>query len=230
MIDRMELFPPHPDLSLQISPPNVKPSTTNTGMTAWRRGTATATGGGHDDEAMEFDFWRKAIDVNNAAANASSNSALVKPLAGFDLSLSTTANITDSTANSNNNLFLHQNHHHHQLQHQHQHQQPYHSHRDVAAMIRPIRGIPVYQHTPSFPFLHHNHHLLANGGGGGGVVGGNSFVDTTTVASTAMGRSRFFSRFPAKRSMRAPRMRWTTTLHARFVHAVELLGGHESVY
>lgn len=23
-------------------------------------------------------------------------------------------------------------------------------------------------------------------------------------------------------------MRWTTTLHARFVHAVELLGGHES--
>jgi len=23
-------------------------------------------------------------------------------------------------------------------------------------------------------------------------------------------------------------MRWTTSLHARFVHAVELLGGHES--
>lgn len=31
-----------------------------------------------------------------------------------------------------------------------------------------------------------------------------------------------------KRSVRAPRMRWTTTLHAHFVHAVELLGGHES--
>ncbi|KAG6624792.1 hypothetical protein CIPAW_16G052000 [Carya illinoinensis] len=30
-----------------------------------------------------------------------------------------------------------------------------------------------------------------------------------------------------KRSVRAPRMRWTTTLHAHFVHAVELLGGHE---
>ncbi|XVF79454.1 hypothetical protein PTKIN_Ptkin14bG0224300 [Pterospermum kingtungense] len=27
--------------------------------------------------------------------------------------------------------------------------------------------------------------------------------------------------------MRAPRMRWTSSLHARFVHAVELLGGHE---
>ncbi|KAJ3674404.1 hypothetical protein LUZ60_005020 [Juncus effusus] len=31
----------------------------------------------------------------------------------------------------------------------------------------------------------------------------------------------------SKRSVRAPRMRWTTTLHAHFVHAVELLGGHE---
>ncbi|CAK9317201.1 unnamed protein product [Citrullus colocynthis] len=30
-----------------------------------------------------------------------------------------------------------------------------------------------------------------------------------------------------RRSIRAPRMRWTTTLHAHFVHAVELLGGHE---
>ncbi|CAK9311573.1 unnamed protein product [Citrullus colocynthis] len=29
------------------------------------------------------------------------------------------------------------------------------------------------------------------------------------------------------RSMRVPRMRWTSSLHAQFVHAVELLGGHE---
>ncbi|KAL6596230.1 hypothetical protein ACP70R_047594 [Stipagrostis hirtigluma subsp. patula] len=37
------------------------------------------------------------------------------------------------------------------------------------------------------------------------------------------------SRLPAasRRGMRAPRMRWTSSLHARFVHAVELLGGHE---
>ncbi|XP_038886496.1 probable transcription factor KAN4 [Benincasa hispida] len=33
--------------------------------------------------------------------------------------------------------------------------------------------------------------------------------------------------FGIKRSIRAPRMRWTTTLHAHFVHAVQLLGGHE---
>eukprot|EP00268_Persea_americana_P006237 TRINITY_DN1224_c0_g1_i1.p1 TRINITY_DN1224_c0_g1~~TRINITY_DN1224_c0_g1_i1.p1 ORF type:complete len:420 (-),score=60.48 TRINITY_DN1224_c0_g1_i1:1327-2586(-) len=40
-------------------------------------------------------------------------------------------------------------------------------------------------------------------------------------------RSRLMTKFPTKRSMRAPRMRWTSTLHARFIHAVELLGGHE---
>ncbi|KAL3630397.1 hypothetical protein CASFOL_023381 [Castilleja foliolosa] len=40
-------------------------------------------------------------------------------------------------------------------------------------------------------------------------------------------RSRFLPKMPVKRSMRAPRMRWTSTLHSRFVHAVELLGGHE---
>ncbi|GJN03551.1 hypothetical protein PR202_ga21007 [Eleusine coracana subsp. coracana] len=40
--------------------------------------------------------------------------------------------------------------------------------------------------------------------------------------------SRYLPRLPAsRRGMRAPRMRWTSTLHARFVHAVELLGGHE---
>ena len=32
-----------------------------------------------------------------------------------------------------------------------------------------------------------------------------------------------------RRSVRAPRMRWTSTLHAHFVHAVQLLGGHESM-
>lgn len=40
-------------------------------------------------------------------------------------------------------------------------------------------------------------------------------------------RSRFPPRSPSKRSIRAPRMRWTSALHAHFVQAVELLGGHE---
>jgi hypothetical protein len=33
-----------------------------------------------------------------------------------------------------------------------------------------------------------------------------------------------------KKSSRAPRMRWTTALHAHFVQAVHLLGGHESTF
>jgi hypothetical protein len=33
-----------------------------------------------------------------------------------------------------------------------------------------------------------------------------------------------------KEELHAPRMRWTTALHAHFVHAVELLGGHESTF
>lgn len=67
-------------------------------------------------------------------------------------------------------------------------------------------------------YHHHHHHNI------------NQFGVGASEASHhhAMSRSRFLPKLPAKRSMRAPRMRWTSTLHARFVHAVELLGGHES--
>ncbi|XP_076951422.1 transcription repressor KAN1-like [Bidens hawaiensis] len=58
------------------------------------------------------------------------------------------------------------------------------------------------------------------GGGGGGT-------STCHELSHGLMRSRFLPKLPAKRSVRAPRMRWTSTLHSRFVHAVELLGGHE---
>ncbi|PKU77236.1 probable transcription factor KAN2 isoform X1 [Dendrobium catenatum] len=79
------------------------------------------------------------------------------------------------------------------------------------AFLRPIRGIPVYHSPPSFPFPPQQNHRL------------NYFFDSSRTSPS----SRFLPRFPVKRSMRAPRMRWTSTLHARFVHAVELLGGHE---
>jgi SHAQKYF class myb-like DNA-binding protein len=45
---------------------------------------------------------------------------------------------------------------------------------------------------------------------------------------SGLASSRYMPRLPASGcGMRAPRMRWTSTLHTRFVHAVELLGGHE---
>ncbi|RLN18357.1 putative transcription factor RL9 [Panicum miliaceum] len=64
----------------------------------------------------------------------------------------------------------------------------------------------------------------AHGGDAAGRRGhlepqGCAFKRAATRASLPAGGS--------KRSSRAPRMRWTTALHARFVHAVELLGGHE---
>lgn len=44
-------------------------------------------------------------------------------------------------------------------------------------------------------------------------------------------RSRLFMpRIQSRRNARAPRMRWTSSLHARFIRAVELLGGHESTF
>ncbi|GJX49528.1 transcription repressor KAN1-like protein [Tanacetum coccineum] len=71
----------------------------------------------------------------------------------------------------------------------------------------------------SSSYAHHHHYHNHNQYGGGGP--------TPHEVSHGLMRSRFLPKLPAKRSMRAPRMRWTSTLHSRFVHAVELLGGHE---
>ncbi|KAF9671257.1 hypothetical protein SADUNF_Sadunf12G0028600 [Salix dunnii] len=59
---------------------------------------------------------------------------------------------------------------------------------------------------------------------GAATVGGGTGAE---VYGSGMIRSRFMPKSQNKRNMRAPRMRWTSSLHARFVHAVELLGGHE---
>ncbi|KAK1582641.1 hypothetical protein Q3G72_016909 [Acer saccharum] len=65
---------------------------------------------------------------------------------------------------------------------------------------------------------HHHHHHHQNNHYG---------VGFSEASHHSMMRSKFLPKLPSKRSMRAPRMRWTSTLHARFVHAIELLGGHE---
>ncbi|XP_047164442.1 probable transcription factor KAN4 isoform X2 [Vigna umbellata] len=57
---------------------------------------------------------------------------------------------------------------------------------------------------------------------------GNSTNFGASEFSNGFVRSRMLPRQQSsKRNMRAPRMRWTSSLHNRFVHAVELLGGHE---
>ncbi|XP_027336348.1 transcription repressor KAN1-like [Abrus precatorius] len=84
----------------------------------------------------------------------------------------------------------------------------------TAARFNGIPGEVFKSHHP----LHHHHSSQSHYGVG---------LGPSHEASSGLMRSRFLPKLPTKRSMRAPRMRWTSTLHARFVHAVELLGGHE---
>ncbi|KAI5393069.1 probable transcription factor KAN4 [Lathyrus oleraceus] len=66
---------------------------------------------------------------------------------------------------------------------------------------------------------HHNHHLHHHQAHG---------VSRNFIQPHIYGRDfKRNTRTGVKRSVRAPRMRWTTTLHSHFVHAVQLLGGHE---
>ncbi|KAK9120524.1 hypothetical protein Syun_018141 [Stephania yunnanensis] len=211
----MELFPAQPDLSLQISPPNAKSAS------SWRRSSA---------EEADMDF--TTMSSAKVAGSATTTSSC------FELSLAN-PRISDAASNSTNllhNLHAHHHQHHHQephlhhnhhSNHQYQQQHLHHHHhhhqqglQQELGFLRPIRGIPVYHNPPnSFSFLQQH------------PFDSHPSSTTTTTASSfpsqSLMRSRFLSRFPAKRSMRAPRMRWTTTLHNRFVHAVELLGGHE---
>ncbi|CAI9763679.1 unnamed protein product [Fraxinus pennsylvanica] len=66
---------------------------------------------------------------------------------------------------------------------------------------------PVPVHIPK-QFQHYQTHLY-------GIVGMREFKRSSRTINGV------------RRSVRAPRMRWTSTLHAHFVHAVQLLGGHE---
>ncbi|KAH7862299.1 hypothetical protein Vadar_002661 [Vaccinium darrowii] len=209
----MELFPAQPDLSLQISPPNTTKSSTST----WKTSTTDQF---EQQEDLDLGFWKRAL----GSRNNTSFSSTAQPDSPFDLSLS---NLRASDPASN--------HHHHQppLQLFQQQQQQQYGLSPELRFLRPIRGIPVYQNYPSsYPLFSQQPFLDTSTC----TNGGNTTTTNTTTAHTTCPsyfqsqgviRSRFFPRFPAKRSMRAPRMRWTTSLHARFVHAVELLGGHE---
>ncbi|XP_038970660.1 probable transcription factor KAN2 isoform X2 [Phoenix dactylifera] len=208
----MELFQAQPDLSLQISPPNSTPTP------SWRKA----------DENLDLGFWRRAMDSNATSTttrnlHSITNQSTAEPdKAASELSLAHPS-ATDSTTMSSS-LLHHPHHHHHHLHFHHHHHHPLVRegyHQDLGLM-RPIRGIPVYQHQPnSFPLVPQlQQQTLCDSS--------STAANFTHFAPQGASRSRYLSsRFPVKRSMRAPRMRWTTTLHARFVHAVELLGGHE---
>ncbi|GFP94960.1 probable transcription factor kan2 [Phtheirospermum japonicum] len=191
----MELFPAQPDLSLQISPPNAKPSSNWT----------TATKAQDDQiDLQRLCNWNTGTDspsINNPTTTIYNPKITINP----------SPIITN----------------------QQQQQQHRFIHAHPVNFLNPIRGIPVYQN----PHPSSQHHLVdaplimpSNRVYNTNLTHTppNHLYQTSAQAAAGLMRStRFLPRFPAKRSMRAPRMRWTTTLHARFVHAVELLGGHE---
>ncbi|KAL0553072.1 hypothetical protein IC582_006958 [Cucumis melo] len=233
----MELFPAQPDLSLQISPPN-----TNKPSSSWRSRTSSSSS---SQEDVDLEFW-------NNKSTPKHHLHHLHPHSCFDLSLSNLTqinhhqypNVSPSPTPNHHHLLHHHHHHRYPVLESpahlfetlnkthnrptaifHHNTQPPSSSLDPTptpfpgqingqdlGFLRPIRGIPVYHQTNN-PSV---------GTGNGGVV-----TPSAANHGQIMMRSRFLSRFPAKRSMRAPRMRWTSTLHARFVHAVELLGGHE---
>ncbi|KAF8092245.1 hypothetical protein N665_0420s0012 [Sinapis alba] len=228
----MELFPAQPDLSLQISPPNSKPSST------WQRRRPTTDQ--EDHEELDLGFWRRALDSRTSSLVSNSTSKTTNNHHHHsleDLSLSNNSHHHQQQQNSHllpncngSNIFTS-----FQFPTQQQHLQGFLAH-DLNTHLRPIRGIPLYQNPPP----HHHHRpppcfpfdpssLAPSSSPAPTGINNNSFGTRRVNPNhqQTLNRARFMPRFPAKRSMRAPRMRWTTTLHARFVHAVELLGGHE---
>lgn len=79
----------------------------------------------------------------------------------------------------------------------------------MAALNNPLRPRNVYQQH------HHHHHHHPYHHGFQPQIHGCDFKRNSRMVSGV------------RKSVRAPRMRWTSTLHAHFVHAVQLLGGHE---
>ncbi|XP_031502866.1 probable transcription factor KAN2 isoform X2 [Nymphaea colorata] len=198
----MELSHPTPDLSLQISPPNAKPTPT------WLRDSEPVAA--HHQKQQMAVFWRHNLGPNQISPTTNTE-------ASFQLSLASPRPPESDAAPAR--LFLDpadaKAHHHYMGQHHHQ----YHHHPYAHGYgFRPIRGVPVY-HSPQYPFLPSDSFATS-------IL---PELPSSPSSSPAAGvfRSRYGARFPAKRSLRAPRMRWTSSLHARFVHAVELLGGHE---
>lgn len=167
---------------------------------------------------MDLGFWKRALDTTTATTTASTAATIAAPSINRAYSSAVAAAGSGFHATGADGLFD-------GLQFL-QHTQPILNHevQDLASM-RPIRGIPVYNTSQSLPFLQsqlHHHHL-------------HNHQHCYDAIGGAAGRPRSPGKDgvlrlappPAKRGSRAPRMRWTTSLHSRFVHAVELLGGHE---
>ncbi|KAG4172401.1 hypothetical protein ERO13_A12G271400v2 [Gossypium hirsutum] len=103
--------------------------------------------------------------------------------------------------------------------------------------LKPIKGIPIYtdprKSRPLYqvsPYSSYNCSSSSSASAPWVLHSANGYRFngiSMPQYEGSMGSSRFIAKVHSKKNIRAPRMRWTSSLHARFVHAVELLGGHE---
>ncbi|XP_051149590.1 probable transcription factor KAN2 isoform X3 [Andrographis paniculata] len=201
----MELFPAQPDLSLQISPPNRRTP--------------------NSQDEMDLGFLRRAIESSrNAKPDHIPNSSPLPLSNPFKIPISDAA----AAGGGHFHRFLNGGRFLQSLPQQSG------AGGEEVCLLKPIRGVPVYQNPPPFAFsaAAATHQMESPAA----AIDQQIKIRNNSLGlyGQSMMRSRYLPRFAAaaaaaatKRSMRAPRMRWTTSLHARFVRAVELLGGHE---
>lgn len=204
-----------PDLSLQISPPN-----NNTQDSLFPAAAAEAscfefkklvTAEAYDDDVVDDDYYddyglildkrkRKKYNYNSCSDRSSTTDSASAASCGSDLSHENMADHQPSLSLGLENMA-------------------------PAFIINPL----VQQPPPPPPpppmkifHRHHHHHQPQPNYHYHHLYGGGRVSDEFMKRNNS---SRMM-----KRNVRAPRMRWTSTLHAHFVHAVQLLGGHESTY
>ena len=227
---------PLPDLSLQISPPNASSSSSSSSSNSSSIKTLT-----HGFPQTNFDLLsnsdnpRAHTDLSLGTNNDLPGRALLPPplhhlrgVSGFDVSDRLRPIKGIPVYHNRPFPFLavdqkdHRYHHHHPPHHQNHHQ--------FSSFY------PNYSNPNGVLQTGYRNSAARFNNGTVSVEGIKSLHSNSNAASSSsdvcshgmMMRSRFLQKLPPKRSMRAPRMRWTTSLHARFVHAVEHLGGHES--
>lgn len=192
-----------PDLSLHISPPNSSSSSTrtthNNSLTELCLAHPTTTNNEENKSFSRNPFLQQSQNMNSYHGVS-----LLDPIKGIPIY----HHHQDPKRSSSFGSIYHNNLDHISYSNN--------SYVTNVASSSPYNRIPIVANR-----FQNQQHIYYNGVG---LLGSPSSHESNNFLM----RSRFLPKFPTKRSMRAPRMRWTTSLHARFVHAVELLGGHES--
>lgn len=231
----MELFPAQPDLSLQISPPST--TIPNPSKLCPHKRSLD-----HEHDDLDLGFWKTSLIKNDPSTILSKqrtdpNLTLFNPSL-FNPSTRGYSSSSKSKFSINNITFPH----HHLL---HTSSLPNLNDLQHQATMKPIRGIPIYQSStcshpfPPSAFPHYQSLLLESFPSLSNSLTNIKINGSVTSQASCLQsshdqnhqgcmRSRFLAQSPRKKSVRTPRMRWTSSLHARFVRAVELLSGHES--